>query len=214
VRTRRCWRPSSNAASAGSSSRGDMRVQVASLRSLPEGEGENSPGWSPPWRMEPWEGAAPSRRDGRTSPPNISRIIFNAVLFEKGDILGLKIALPVMLFLARDIRQRCAHLSPSDGERTVPFLPFKVIDCAGFMHPARGCALDFPYRRGDRRGRGQREQNMNVVLHAADAKRLHLVFTRDAAHVGPQPWLDFREDDLVPLLGGEDTVKERAAIGV
>jgi len=39
---------------------------------LPEGESENSPGWSPPERTEPWEQAAdtyvPSRRDGRNTP--------------------------------------------------------------------------------------------------------------------------------------------------
>ena len=55
---------------------------------------------------------------------------------------------------------------------------------------------------------------MDVVFHATDAKRLHLVFARDAAHVGPQTRLDFSVDRFTPLLGGEDTMKERAAIGV
>src|ERR1035437_9099407 len=70
---------------------------------LPEGENENSPGWS---AAEPWESvpnpAAPSRRDGRNSPPHVARIVFNAVLLEKGDVLSLEISRAMMLFLARD----------------------------------------------------------------------------------------------------------------
>jgi hypothetical protein len=55
---------------------------------------------------------------------------------------------------------------------------------------------------------------VNMVLHAADAKRFHLMFASDAAHVGPKTRLDFRDDGLAPLLCGEDTMEERAAIGV
>ena len=55
---------------------------------------------------------------------------------------------------------------------------------------------------------------MDVVLHAADAERLHFVFARDAAHVGPQAWLDFRDYGFAPLLGGKDAMKQRATIGV
>ena len=84
-----------------------MRVWATSLQSFPKGDGENGPGWSPHWRTESWEGvphlSTPSRRDGRISPPHIARIVLNPVLLEKGNELGLEIALAMMLFLARDV---------------------------------------------------------------------------------------------------------------
>ncbi len=55
---------------------------------------------------------------------------------------------------------------------------------------------------------------MNVVLHSAYAERFHLMFACDAAHVSPQTRLDFWKNGLAPLLGGEDTMKERATVGV
>lgn len=130
------------------------------------------------------------------------------MFLEKRDVLSLEVAFAVMLFLARNVRERGAYLGPSDGERAIPFLPFKVIQGAGFMHPERGCTLDIPHRRRNRHGRRQREQNVYVVLHAADAKRLHLMFAGDAAHVSPKARLDSWDDGLAPLLGGKDTMKE------
>ena len=187
-----------------------VQVRSTSLPSLPEGERENSPGWSPPQRTEPWEYVAntpaPSRRDGRNLPPNIARIVFNLMFFQKGDELRLEIALSVMLFLARYVRERSAYLGPSDGERPIAFLPFEIILCAGLVHPERRCALDCLHRRCYRHRRRQRQQNMNVILHSAYAERLHLVLARDAAHIGPKPRLNIRYDCLAPLLGGKDTM--------
>jgi hypothetical protein len=68
-----------------------MQIQATSLQPLPEGENENSPGWS---AAEPWESIplpdAPSRRDGRNLPTHVTRIVFDAVLVEKGNA-GFKI---------------------------------------------------------------------------------------------------------------------------
>jgi hypothetical protein len=55
---------------------------------------------------------------------------------------------------------------------------------------------------------------MDMVLHSADAKGLHLVFACDPSHVGPQPGLEIARDDLATLLGGEDAMLERGAISV
>jgi len=197
---------------------GHLQIRAALQLSLPEGDDENSPGWSPRTRTEPWESdpkeTAPSRRDGRNSPPNIARIVFDAVLLEKGDVLSLEITCAMMLFLACDVFQGRANLRPSDRERAITFLPFKAFDLAGLMHPERGYTFDFPHCRGYRHRRRQRKQEMNVVLYSADAKRLHLVLARDASHVGPQTRLDFCDDGLAPLLGGEDTMEDRATVGV
>jgi hypothetical protein len=55
---------------------------------------------------------------------------------------------------------------------------------------------------------------MDVVLHSADTKSFHLMLARDAAHVCPKPRLYLRSDGLAALFGGEDTMKQRATIGV
>jgi hypothetical protein len=55
---------------------------------------------------------------------------------------------------------------------------------------------------------------MDMILHSANAERFHLVFACYAAHVGPQPRLNFPGDCPVPFFGGEDAMKQRAAIGV
>ncbi len=70
-----------------------MQIQATSLQPLPEGENENSPGWS---AAEPWEGIStqPPRPVGtvETHPLNVMRIIFNAMLLEKCDA-GFKIVI-------------------------------------------------------------------------------------------------------------------------
>ncbi len=194
-------------------------MQIRALtRSLPEGDAENSPGWSPPTRTEPWESrpsrTATSRRDGRISTPHISRIVFNAMFFQKGNVLRSKITLPMMLLLVCNVGERRRHLGPSDGKRAITLLPFEVIQRARFMHPARGCTFDCLHRRGYRERRRQREKNMNVVFHSTYAKRLHLVLACNAAHISPQSRLDIRDNRIAPLFGGEDTMKQRATIGV
>ena len=104
---------------------------------LPEGEIENSPGWSPPQRTEPWGRypgkTVPSRRDGRNLPPHVARIVFNVVFLQESDELRLKIALSMMLFLASDVGKRRAHLGPPDGKCAIAScqskLPIPQISC-------------------------------------------------------------------------------------
>ena len=117
-----------------------MQARASSVLSLPEEEVENSPGWSPPGRTELWERVrkmpAPSRRVGRNSSPHVTRVVFNVVSLQKRDELALEIMFPMVLFLARNVRKRGVYLSPSDGERPIPFLPFETFLTARFVHPA------------------------------------------------------------------------------
>lgn len=195
-----------------------MQVRTASLFCLPEGENDHSPGWSPRMRTEPWEQAATapakSRRDDRNSPPNVPRIVLNSVFLQERDKLRLEIALPMMLFLPCDVRQSCIYLGPSNGESPITFLPLEIFQRAGLMHPMRGRALDVSHCRGYGQRRRHREQKMNMVLHSADAERFHFMFAGHTAHVRPQPRLNLQGNCLAPILGGEDAMKQRAAIGV
>jgi len=194
---------------------GNIRVRAASLRALPEGEDENSPGWS---TAEPWEGvptpAAPSRRDGRISAPHVAGIVINPVFLKKGNELSLKISLAVVLLLARNVCQRGVYLGPSNGKGSITLLPGEGFLRADFVHPVRGCALDLLHGCGYRERRRQRQKKMDVVFRSAHGERLHLVLARNAAHVGPQPRLNLRDNGLAPLSGGEDAMKQRATVGV
>lgn len=194
-----------------------METQAGLRVSLPEGEGENSPGWSSRKRTQPWESVANTpatpRRGVRNSSPNVAWVVFNPVLVQECDELSLKITSPMVLFLAFDIRNRGAHLRPSNRKRAVAFLPLKIFLGAGCTHPVRGRALDLSHGGGYRQRRRQREKKVDVVFGSSDYKRLHAVFSRDAAHVGPQAILNLRRNRFAPLLGREDTMHQRTTIG-
>jgi len=184
--------------------RADVQVRAASPPFLPEGERENSPGWRPRKRTEPWEcrpTAEPaSRRAARTSSPHITWIVFNAMLLQERHELCLEIAPSMMIFLACDVRYRGACLRRSNGKCAVPLLPCKILAVAGLMHPRRRCALDLPHCRGNRQRRRQRQQNMHMILRPAYRQGLHLVFACNAADVGPKPCPDLRRVRVTPLL--------------
>jgi len=169
-------------------------------------------------RTEPWDWTSieseTPRRGARNSPPNVARVVVNVVFLQKGDELSLKIALSMMLILARDVRKRSANLSLSNGKRPMAFLPCEAFNAADFVHPVRRHAFDFPHRGSYRHGRRQRQEKMDVVLSSPDCECRHSVVARNATHVGPQARLDLPSDALVALLGGEDTMHERATIGV
>lgn len=157
---------------------------------------------------------APSRRDGRNSPPHVARIVFDAMLLQNCKELRLEIALPMMFLLSSNVCERGTHLSPPNGERPVTFLPFESLCTARLVHPVRGRALDYLHCIGNRRGRRQRKQDMDVVVHPTDGQGFHIVFAGNAAHVGPQPRLDIRHNGFAAVFGGEDTMEQGATIGV
>lgn len=51
---------------------------------------------------------------------------------------------------------------------------------------------------------------MRVVGNAADSERLHVVGSRDPAHVSPESRLEFFRNAGDPVPGGKDAMKEQA----
>ncbi len=195
-----------------------MQVEASLPLSLPEGEDENSPGCSPQSRTKPWgrapDAAGASPRAARSSPPHIARVVIHLVLLQKREEFRLEIALPMMLFLARDVIHSTIDLSPSDGECSIPLLPFKALHRTGFVHPVRRCAFDFPHRFGNRHRCGKRRERVNVIFGATDCEGHDPVLACDSSHVSPQPRLVFRRDGSLALFGREDAVKQCTTIGV
>jgi hypothetical protein len=136
------------------------------------------------------------------------------VFLQKDDKLSLEIAFPMMLGLVCDIGECRVYLAPSDGECPVAFLPGKAFYGGGFLHPMRGCTLDFAHSVGNRQCRRKRQQHVDVILDSADRKSFHIVFPRNSAHVSPEPRLDFRCDGFASVLCREDAMKQGATIGV
>jgi len=195
-----------------------LRLRTGAQRILPEGGTENSPGWSPPQRTEPWERipntSSASRRAARILSPNILRVVVDAMFLQESKKLRLEIALPMMLLLPCDIRQRSRHLRPPNRNRAISFLPLKCWNSARFVHPAGRSALNLPHCPGHRQGRRQRQQQVYVVIHPAHAEGLHPMFACNAAHILPQSRLEFRCNDFAPLLGRKNTMKQRTTVGV
>jgi hypothetical protein len=195
-----------------------LRLRTDAQRILPEGGTENSPGWSPPQRTEPWERipntSSASRRAARILSPNIPRVVVDAMFLQESEKLRLEIALPMVLLLPCDIRQRSRHLRPPNRKRSISFLPLKRWNSARFAHPARRCALNLPHCPGYRQGRRQRQKQVHVVIYPAHAESLHPMFARNAAHILPQSRLEFGCNDFAALLGRKDTMKQRTTVGV
>jgi hypothetical protein len=189
------------------------KSQNPALCLVPEGRIENSPGWSPPQRTEPWENGQTARRASRRAArrlsPHIARIVFDAMFLQERDELCLKIALSMMFFLARDVRNCSARLRHPDGECAVTLLPFKISTMSCLVHPERRGTFNLANGLCNRdRGR-KRKQNVNVVLSAANSESLEAMFSRNSAHVCPKPRLDFLRDRCAAFLRGEDAMEQR-----
>src|ERR1035438_953237 len=74
------------------------------------------------------------------------------------------------------------------------------------MDPFGGAALDELHCFGNRERRGQRQQDVDVVHHAADFDGFHVILPSDAAQIRPEPFLESRWDQGPALLGTEDAM--------
>jgi hypothetical protein len=187
--------------------------QNPALSRVPEGQNENSPGWSSRQRTEPWEGRqnAPraSRRAARNSPPHVTRIVFDAMFLQERDELCLEIAPSMMFFLARDVRDCSARLRHPDGECAVTFLPFKISPLPCLVYPERRGTFNLANGLCDRERGWKRKKDVDVIFCSANGESLEAVFSRNSAHVRPKSRLDFLRDRRAAFLGGEDAMEQR-----
>jgi hypothetical protein len=54
------------------------------------------------------------------------------MFLQEREELRLEIASSMMFFLARNVRNRCAHLRPANRERSVPLLPIEAFSRRAF----------------------------------------------------------------------------------
>src|ERR1044071_1538884 len=118
-----------------------------------------------------------------------------------------------MNLLIFDVLNNSIQLRHADTEGAIFHLPTKEpLLREGFMHPFGGATLDKLQRLGNRKGRGQREQDVDMVRHAPNLDGLHVIVPGDAAQKGPESFPQFRGDQRLPLLGAENAMVIRADI--
>src|SRR5690606_23289375 len=121
--------------------------------------------------LAPWRQGSHGRASRSKAPlvPDVLFIPFRLVLAKQRAEFVLEGLLAVVLWLALDVvsdggQTRCAH-----REGGIAGLPGESsVELAGLVHPGGGGELDLLHRGGNGNGSTQFEEEMNMVVHAAD----------------------------------------------
>ena len=119
----------------------------------------------------------------------------------------------MMFGLGLDVGDCMGLLRNADGERAVSFLPGEIARML-LVHPMRGHAFHELHGLGKGHGRGQRQQNMNVILRAARNESLESVLAGDSAEEGPKIRLNLRRNQIPAILRREYAMDETTNVGV
>jgi hypothetical protein len=117
--------------------------------------------------------------------PDISFVVRNIVLLQKGEIFFLKGQLLVMLFLLRDVSGNGRHIRFANAESAISRLPGKL-HIPFLMNPARGICFD---NAGDFRHRvhgTNANQHVDVIGGSIHDKSGAVHFANDAAQICEQ----------------------------
>lgn len=148
------------------------------------------------------------------SPPKILRVKNNVMLLQKRLEFGGKRNFAVVFFLCADVLNDRIQLRETDAEGAVFVLPCeKLLLWKRFMHPFGGASFDQLHRFRNGNRRRKRQKRMRVVIHTADLKRFHPIFSRNAADVRPQSRTNVRGQKGAPVLRREDAMEIRANVG-
>lgn len=176
----------------------------------PEGRPENSPAFQ---RRVPV--AVETSPEGTAeSFPQIALFVFDAMLLQQREELFLESHLAVVRLLILNVDHNLIHLRNAHAERAIFGLPGKErLIGKGVMHPLGRAAFDELHGLGDRHGRRQREQQVDVVFDTSDAEGGNTILACDATEVRPKPGTKLRGDERQAVLGAEDTVRKRTNVG-
>ena len=161
----------------------------------------------------PFKGGVPTKRtlspEGTAeSFPQIPVVVFDSMFLQQGEELFLETHFTMMLLLGFDVLNDSIQLRETNTKRAIFGLPGKetlIRKC--FMDPFRGTSLDELHRFGDRHGRRQGEQEMDVIGDATDSQGFHFVLASDATQIRPETLPELRGNERLPLLGAEDAMK-------
>src|SRR5579863_6832103 len=119
----------------------------------------------------------------------------------------------MMLWLRPNVRNRIGLPRNANRERPVSLLP-REIPRMLLIHPMRRRAFDQLHGLRQRHGRGQRQQNMNVILRATRNESLESALAGDAADEGPKIRLDLSRNQIPAIFRREYAMDETTNVGM
>ncbi len=151
----------------------------------------------------------------RKSPQQIPLVQRQSMLCYELAIFLLESRPGMMLTLSGNVLNRVANLRLSDGKRAISVLPCKFSQIWKLLgNPFRRLAFESSHPFAQTNRRRQPKQQMDVILHAADVQRFHLVRSTNTTHVTPNALFDLRSNPAFAILGGEDDVQVNGSVGV
>ena len=147
--------------------------------------------------------------------PDVLFIPFNLVLAEEFAQFVLEGLFVVVLRLALDVVSDGAEVRCAYREGGVAGLPGESgWEFAGLVHPGRGGELDLFQCGGNGDGSAQLEEDVDMVVHAADQEGLAAAVVCGATDDAKELVAPVRMDHGFAALGGEDRVEIDLAEGL
>lgn len=120
-----------------------------------------------------------------------------------------------MAFLIGNVTEDSRDVGRAYAEGRIARLPGKPFELRPpCMNPFRRIRLDDPHRFRDRRGRRQRNQQMNVVLCAPDRQSFSVQFTQNSTQIRVKVSANFSCEEWSAVLGAENNVRQQIGEGL
>ena len=156
---------------------------------------------------------APQGRARDHSIPKIFLIEFNFMVLQQPAELILERLSFVMLLLIGDVRLDRVASRMAHGERAIAGLPRELVRARKcVVHPMRRAGFQSANEVGERRLLAKRDQQVDVILDAADLNGNAAMTNNDSPKVFPEPRSDLGGDDWGPVFGAEDNVVMEAGV--
>jgi len=149
------------------------------------------------------------------SIPHVPLVDLDAVSATQGAELVLEAHLVVVLLLILDVATEGVEARLPDGEDAVAALPGEVaIGVAPGLDPLRGVFLDLLDDLGDRDGAREGEEDVHVVIGAAELMGGAAEAAARAYEVALELLLDLGADEAMAALGAEGEVEQDVGQGL
>lgn len=141
------------------------------------------------------------------------RIKFHAVLFQQGEKLRLKTHFLVMRLLRSDVLNYGGSVGTTHAESPIALLPGEFVTLLG--GPSGGVGFDGEDHFGNGQARRNLDEEVDVVLHAANGVDEDFKVVANACGVRPKAGLKFGGDRLAAIFGAEDDMEQvlRVCVG-
>jgi len=110
-----------------------------------------------------------------------------------------------MRFLSLDVSDNRRNKGCAHAECGIALLPCEFM--ALLVGPLRGIRFDGENRLGKRQRWRDLDEEMNVIVHAADRTNENPVVFANAGDIGPHSWLEILRDEFGAVFGAEDDVE-------